>query len=124
MKIEVVLENISNHEIKYSFESRDHRYRRQGIVFLDVRDGNGNLAPETEDGCRSHFFSTCHTQVYLSPHGDRPRSFAPREKIVSSEPLSVEYNLDPGEYTVVGYVCGMSEGPECFKTNTIKITVQ
>ncbi len=61
MKIEVVLENISNHEIKYSFESRDHRYRRQGIVFLDVRDGNGNLAPETEDGCRSHFFSTCLT---------------------------------------------------------------
>jgi hypothetical protein len=37
--------------------------------------------------------------------------------------LDVDYKLSPGEYTVVGYLCGMTEGPECIKTNAITITV-
>ena len=38
--------------------------------------------------------------------------------------LNAEYNFVPGTYTAVGYVCGIQEGPECFKTNTVTVRIE
>lgn len=114
--IHFILENRSDHDIEY-----------EGGFYpaLDVRDENGKLAPETETTGRDvHFFSPHHTE-------SRPKTRTPPQGIIHAHQkkegdyaISAEYRLPPGTYTAVGYVCTVKEGPECFKTNTITITVE
>lgn len=126
INIRFTITNISDQTISFDLHSRDKKYFRKGITFLDARDGNGNLAPETEAGCVSHFFSSCHTEYY--PKFGNPRRWRimePNATVVDDySRLDIDYKISPGEYTVVGYLCGMNEGPECIKSNAIKITVQ
>ena len=115
IRVHFTLENRSGHDIEYT----------SGIhPVIDVRDENGNLAPETETGQALHFFSPHHTDEKwtskLPLHGIIP-AHGKEEGYCSP---SAEYRLSSGTYTVVGYVCTIKEGPECFKTNTITITVE
>jgi hypothetical protein len=116
-KVHYVLRNLSNHDIVYS-----------GGIYpaLDVRDSDGKLAPETTPlGCAKHFFSSCHTETSgvsqaTPPHG----TIHPHGKLEFDVYPSAEYNFVPGTYTMVGYVCTIQDGPECFKTSKITIQVQ
>jgi hypothetical protein len=119
INIHIVLQNRTDHDVRYLEASLRGIH---GLVNYDVRDNNGDLPPETELGCGRHFFSPCHTET-----GTRalvPPPIAPKGTLEKDWHLNAEYELAPGTYTVVGYVCGMQEGPECFKTNTIIITVE
>ena len=122
IKIHYSFQNRSDHQITYSEGSRTGSYFHAPVT-LDVRDENGNLPPETPFGCDFHFFSPCHTAPHLArlPVPVRFPSGAKREGEIW---LSAQYTLAPGKYTAIAYICGMSEGPECFKTNTITITVE
>jgi hypothetical protein len=118
-KVHFVLENRSDHAIKYI-----------GFPVLDVRDENGNVAPETINGRGMHFFSPRHTEggagnTYIGGGAYTLRGIIPvHGKLEEDGFVNSEYELTPGTYTVVGYVCGMKEGPECFKTNSVKVTVE
>ena len=116
IKIHFVLENRSDHGIKYFGD----------LLEVDVRDQYGKLPPETTLGCDRHFFSPCHSEgpggdVHVSP----PQGIIPSHgKLEYDDFLNGQYNLVLGTYTVVGYVCAVKEGPECFKTSMITITVE
>jgi hypothetical protein len=115
IRVHFTLQNRSDHDIQFGDAL---------VPVLDVRDENGDLAPETAIGRDIHFFSPHHTEK-------RPPFLTAREGIIHAHgkeegdcyPIA-EYVLTPGTYTVVGYVCSVKEGPECFKTNTITITVE
>jgi hypothetical protein len=102
-----------------------HRIRIKGPLFeVEVRDSAGNLPPETDLGCRRHFFSPCHTN---RPYFASQAVFTddPDQKMQGDEDLRFYYDLTkPGVYTAIGYVCSVLEGPPCFKTNTVKFTIQ
>jgi hypothetical protein len=112
IRVHFVAENRSGHDV------------HGGIYpILDVRDSDGNLAPETEAGRAGHFFSPCHTLKWLGGGWGQQDVLPVHGKKEDDTFLYQAYDLGPGTYTVVGYVCGVQEGPECFKTNTLTITV-
>lgn len=112
VKVHMVVENTSDHEIHYGTP----------LIAFDVRDENGKLPPETPLGCTLHFFSPCHDDRQLS---SMVGILVPHKKLEEDEDLTLDYDLShPGTYTVVGYVRYFSDGAaEYFRTNTIKITV-
>ena len=89
---------------------------------LEVRDDQGKLPSETDAGCRRHWFSPCYTNKPVAVLPVPP--LGAHEKLIGRYDLSMEYDLKPGQYSVVGYECSRGETPECFKTNRIMITVQ
>jgi hypothetical protein len=107
--------NTSDHEIEYV----------NLTIVLVVFDSNGNIAPETELGCQRHWFSPCY---YTQGRNRIPWTngkIAPGGTSEYDKRLSDDYDLSkPGTYTVMGYMSGYKEGPEYFKTNTIKITIE
>jgi hypothetical protein len=117
VKVHLVVENTSDHEIAFW----------GALVMFDVRDENGKLAPETPEGCALHFFSPCYsvTEYNGSELSSPLLRLVPHKKLEDDEDLTQEYDLSqPGSYTAVGYLCSLvDQGPGCFRTNTIKITV-
>jgi hypothetical protein len=118
--VHATLQNTSEHELVYVNPQ----------VFFDVRNGRTNRrAPDTPAGCYANFFSKCYTPSM--PHGipstGLPKDIVPATGSIELKPLAyldMDYELDPGEYTVVGIYCAAErEGPECFKSNKITITV-
>lgn len=115
--VNITIHNLTDHELSFT----------DPLEVFDVHNSKtGERAPETPIGCDLNFFSPCHTTggfprlggvqvIHVPPHGtEEDESY-----------LDIPYQLDPGEYTVLGYVCAAQrEGPECFKTNTIKVTVK
>ena len=90
---------------------------------LEVRDQDGELAPETANGRGAHFFSPCHTynrEMGVLPPGANVPAHTNKE---IDWAIKWEYDLGPGKYTVAAYFCSKDEGPECLKSNTIKIDV-
>jgi hypothetical protein len=112
--IHSVYRNTSDHDIYLGNEPE----------YFEVRDAAGNLAPETEMGCMDHFFSPCHTD---EERDTSLMSFArvlPGTRHELDLDLSDDYKLSvPGIYTVVGYICWVSQATDCLRTNTIKITI-
>lgn len=93
------------------------------LFVLDVRDGSGNLAPETTNGCGVHFFSACYSAtegpISMIPQGINPGATARFDANVASG-----YKVGkPGKYSITAYVCGLQPHPDCFKSNTVVATV-
>jgi hypothetical protein len=106
-----------------SHVGREIMVNPDGIKF-DVRDATGKRPKETEDGCQAHFFSQCYTGwLYRRKVVQIP--FKSFDKLEWDKNLSKEYELQkPGTYTVIGYVCGISNLTDCFRTNELKFTVK
>jgi hypothetical protein len=116
VKIRIVIENRSDHEIVLP---------DFGAFVFDARDSNGDLLPETDIGCVFHFFSPCHK--YKKMGEGLVATISAHKKYEWDTLLNTEYDLSrPGTYTVVGYVQIFADGSDHinFKTNKIKITVQ
>ena len=115
VKVHLVVRNTSDHEVPYVGP----------ILVVEIHDASGNVSAETDFGCRRHWFSSCHylkgvNRVPLG-HGN----LAPNGRLESDMELSDEYKFDrSGTYTAVGYVSGIKEGPEYFKTNSVNITIK
>lgn len=91
---------------------------------LEVRDAHGRMPRETEVGCLEHFFSQCYTG-WLYPRRLVQIPFKSFGKLEWDKNLSREYELTrPGTYTVVGYVCGIGNTRDCFRTNVAKFTIK
>ena len=114
--------NTSDHEINF----------RHCGVYFDVADiKTRKRPPETQIGCREHFFSDCHTWRMPLPDdngfGQKPGfTIKPGQSRVSADGLvDSEYQLNPGVYSVIAYFCAdkQPEEPEYFKSNTITITI-
>ncbi|WP_263366983.1 hypothetical protein [Edaphobacter bradus] len=120
ISIRAVIHNISNHELVYVNPAQ----------FYDVFNiKTGERAPTTAAGCYGNFFLDCYTPTL--PRGI-PSTGPPKDVIpvhgsienVKAGNLDMFYQLTPGPYTVVGYYCATQrEGPECFKSNKITITI-
>jgi hypothetical protein len=106
--------NISDHDLPL---------QHVGIV-LFITESNGNLAPETDSGCSTHWFSTC----YYTQNSEITVAFStllkPGGKVQYTLDPYTEYKLTHSQtYTVTGYVLTNFKGEEkYFKTNTITIT--
>jgi hypothetical protein len=105
------------------------------LVFLDLRDRKGHLAPETELGCLAHPLSPCQAKAGLRKPRRIPKwsVLPPHAEENSTLPLSGFYDVKtPGSYWLTGYVCGLklgpefvaNAGPECFKTKRVKLKLQ
>lgn len=119
ISIGATVHNLTDHDLRYVSPEQ----------YYEVRASNtGELAPVTPFGCHVIFFSECYERnlpigipsagpptAIITPHGsqDMPVQY-----------IDAYYTLSPGEYEVVGILCAKErEGPECFKSNKIKITV-
>jgi hypothetical protein len=117
--IRAVIHNISNHELVYANSQQ----------FYDVFNIKiGERAPTTATGCYVNFFLDCYTPTLPRgiPSAGPPKDVIPvnGSKNVMVGYLDMDYQLTPGTYTVVGYYCATQrEGPECFKSNRIIITI-
>jgi hypothetical protein len=118
--VRATVRNTTNHELQYVNPDQ----------FYDVRySGTGKRVPDTDSGCYYDFLSDCYTPS--PPHGipgsGLPKAIIPPHGSIEIPPtqyLDVFYEMNPGEYRVVGYFCASQrEGPECFKSDTIKITI-
>jgi len=117
--IHAVLTNTSDHEIKYINPSQ----------YYNVVDAEtGKRAPETETGCYMNFFSDCFRPS--APSGTAGSDAVIKigshhsYEIKPDDFLDMLYKLVSGRYLVTGYFCAVKqEGPECFKSNTIMITI-
>jgi hypothetical protein len=118
--VRATVHNTTGHELRYVNPSQNY----------DVTDRKtGKRAPNTDAGCYGNFFMDCYTPSFpvgVGPSGP-PTYVIPPHGSKEIEPLAyidMDYKLDPGEYTVVGYFCATErEGPECFKSNRITITI-
>lgn len=118
IRVQATVRNITNHQLVYV----DPRQ------YYDVRvRGTGERAPETAAGCYVNFFSDCYrlsTPKGIPSTGLPKEIISPRGTIENVDFLDASYELAPGEYTVVGIYCSTQrEGPECFKSNTITVTI-
>jgi hypothetical protein len=117
--VQSVIHNISNHELVYVNPQ----------VLFDVFDSKtGERAPTTATACYTNFFLDCYTPTPPpgTPSAGPPKDVIPvhgSQKMLIGY-LDLYYQLAPGTYTVVGYYCSTHrEGPECFKSNKITITI-
>jgi hypothetical protein len=94
------------------------------VFVLDVRDGSNNRAPETASGCGVHFFSVC----YSAKEGPIPmfsQELNPGVAARFDVAVTAEYEINkPGKYSVTAYVCDLQPHPDCFKSNTVRVTVR
>jgi hypothetical protein len=118
--VRATVKNTTNHELQYINPEQ----------FYDVRySGTGKRVPDTDAGCYYDFLSDCYTRSL--PPGiagpGLPKDVIPMHgsiEILPAQYLDMFYQLTPGEYSVVGYFCASQrEGPECFKSNTIRIKI-
>jgi hypothetical protein len=118
--IRAAVRNITDHELQYV---------NPELVY-DVTDSRtGKRVAETPAGCYWLFFSECYTPS--EPPGraseDPAKYVIPPYATIEILPmqyLDMDYKLDPGDYAVVGYFCASKrEGPECFKSNKIRISI-
>jgi hypothetical protein len=117
--IRATISNITDHPLRYVDAGQ----------YYDVRNRKTGQRPlDTPIGCYVNFFSECYTPSM--PVGktsfDLPTIIPPRGSIDTKpdQYIDMYYKLDTGEYTVVGYYCAAErEDPECFKSNTIMITI-
>jgi hypothetical protein len=112
------IHNVTNHELHYVYPQ----------LYFEVRNSaTGKLPPITPAGCHTLFFSDCYiasTPSSFSPANVPPAIIPPQGTINESDYIDHFYTLAPGEYTVVGIFCAKKrEGPECFKSNEIEVTV-
>lgn len=118
--VRATVRNITDHEL---------RYVNPELVYDVTASRTGKRATETPAGCYWLFFSECYTPS--EPPGrasEDPAKFViPPHATIEILPvqyLDIDYKLDPGDYAVVGYFCASKrEGPECFKSNKIAITI-
>lgn len=125
---------LSRHKIAIRvriFNTTDHEinFQRMDAAF-DVKNiKTGKRAPETPTGCTVDFFSECYTWTppnsEANGYGLKPGlTIKPNEFSESTDLLDAYYELSPGKYSVVSYFCAEKrEGPECFKSNKITITI-
>lgn len=116
--IKASVQNITNHELRYVYPQ----------LFFEVRNSaTGALPPITPAGCHGLFFSNCYiarTPSSFSPARVPPSIIPAHGMISNSDYIDHYYTLAPGEYSVVGIFCAKErEGPECFRSNEIKVTV-
>ncbi|WP_263366987.1 hypothetical protein [Edaphobacter bradus] len=117
--IRAVIHNISDHELVYVNPQQ----------FYDVFNSKtGERAPTTDTGCYVNFFLDCYTPTLPRgiPSTGPPKDVIPAHgsKNLMVGYLDMDYQLAPGTYTVVGYYCATQrEGPECFKSNKITISI-
>jgi hypothetical protein len=116
--IQFTIHNTSNHELSYA----------SPYLTLDVHNkATGERAKEGPYGCYVHFFSNCYSPSIprgIPSGGIKPLTIPQGGKYEEQLLLDGEYNLEPGQYSVVGYFCAAKgEGPECFKSNAITITI-
>jgi hypothetical protein len=111
------MDNLTTHALHYS----------DTLVVYDVKNiKTGLRAPETAFGCSVDFFSDCHTiGSPMRPGSVNHLDIPPGGSFKENHYIDASYYLEAGEYNVIGYACAAQrEGPECFKTNTINITVK
>jgi hypothetical protein len=119
ISIQAVIHNTSDHELVYVNPAQ----------FYDVYNNKtGERAPTTATACYVNFWLDCYTR--LPPPGTGlagpPKDVIPvgGSKNLMEGYLDMDYQLTPGTYAVVGYYCSTyREGPECFKSNKITITI-
>jgi hypothetical protein len=121
--VRYVIRNTTDHEIHYIEPL-------QTFNVTDVK--TGERVPETPFGCSVNFFSKCYTSRMPAGIGNGMGDKSGKPRIVVPPHGSVEYvgfldasyQLSVGEFSVVGYFCADErEGPECFKSNKITITI-
>jgi hypothetical protein len=118
--IRVRIYNTSDHEINF---------QRMDAAFEVTNIKTGKRPPETQLGCAVDFFSDCYTSRMPKSedngYGRKPGlTIKPNEFVESTDLLDSYYELSPGVYSVVSYFCAEKrEGPECFKSNRINVTV-
>jgi len=116
--IRFTIRNISDHELSYTGP----------LTTLDVHNiATGQRAEDGPYGCYVHFFSKCYTPSIprgIPAGGVKPLQIPKDSTFEDVHLVDGEYKLQPGQYSVVGYFCAtQGEGPECFKSNTITITI-
>jgi hypothetical protein len=116
--LQTTIYNTSDHELRFVSPGTDY-------IVIDMRTG---LPPkDTPAGCYINGFSKCFTpSVPVGiPSSGLPVDVIPvGGKVTHLEYLDQGYILEAGKYSVTGIYCtAKGQGRECFKSNTITITI-